>query len=309
MENTGGFYINENEEGQRLDVFLSSKLQNISRSRIKKSIDAGDILTNGKKSKASQILKLGDFVELQTELLSYEEELCDIRPQNIELDIVHEDDELLVVYKPRGMVVHPAVGNTDSTLVNALLYHFGDNLSNINGKIRAGIVHRIDKNTSGLLIVAKTDFAHESLALQLKNHSIKREYTLICHGQITQETVIEEPLGRDEKNRLKYAVKPDGKYAYTTIEPIEIFDKYTYAKAVLKTGRTHQIRVHLRYINHPIIGDNVYSNYKETIHGQLLHAGTIGFMHPKSGEYLEFHYDEPDIFKRTLQKLRREGRI
>ncbi len=202
------------------------------------------------------------------------------------------------------MVVHPANGNYENTLVNALLHYLGDNLSSVNGIERAGIVHRIDKDTSGLLLVAKNDKAHIHLAEQLKNHTITRKYTLICHGIIDETMTIETMIGRNPKNRLQMAVVKEGKYAHTTIKPIELFDKYTYAAAILKTGRTHQIRVHLKYINHPIVGDTTYSNYKEKINGQLLHAGLLGFIHPTTQQYLEFTVKEPDIFIKELKKLR-----
>lgn len=293
------YIIEKNEIGVRLDIYVSEKLQDFSRSKIKTLIEDGKILLNGKSAKASVKISLNDEITVD-----FEEETGEIIAQNIKLDIVYEDDDVLVINKPRNMVVHPANGNYDKTLVNALLYYLGDNISKINGEFRAGIVHRIDKDTSGLLVVAKNDEASHHLTMQLKDHSMTRIYTLICHGMIDEETVIETYLGRNPNNRLKYAVTLDGKYSHTTIKPIEIFEKYTYANAILKTGRTHQIRVHLRHINHAIVGDRVYSNYKEVIDGQLLHAGTLGFIHPKTEKYMEFKVEEPAIFKKELNRLR-----
>ena len=293
------FTINEDENLIRLDIYLSNKLD-LSRSKIKNLIENEKVILNGNKAKASVKLKAGDVINVDIE-----EEIDDkIKPQEIPLDIVYEDDDVLVVNKPRGMVTHVANGNHEGTLVNALLYYLKDDISMQNGMYRAGIVHRIDKDTSGLLVVAKNDFASTQLSNQLKDHSMTRIYTLICNGRIDEDTVIEQNIGRNPKDRMKYCVLQDGKYAHTTIIPLEIFEKYTYAKAILKTGRTHQIRVHLRYINRPIVGDKLYSNYKEKIDGQLLHAGTLGFIHPKTKKYLEFSVEEPDIFKKELSRLR-----
>ncbi|MBS6063949.1 RluA family pseudouridine synthase [Criibacterium bergeronii] len=298
-------YTENLKNEKRLDIYLAENFSEISRSKLKKAIEEKSILLNGQKAKPSTVLKFGDKIEI---LYIFDEKLSNtnvIIPQKIDFDVIYEDNDVLVVYKKRGLVVHPASGNADGTLVNGLVNYLADKLSKINGIDRPGIVHRIDKDTSGLLLVAKTDFAHLDLAQQLKEHSIKREYTFICHGQLLEKTVIEQPLGRDEKNRLKFAVVPDGKYAYTTVEPIEIFDKYTYGRAILKTGRTHQIRVHMRYINRALVGDKMYSNYKETINGQLLHAGVIGFVHPRTKKYLEFSIKEPEIFESYLDRLRK----
>jgi pseudouridine synthase, rluA family len=292
--------VDENSQGKRLDIYLSEKFNELSRSRIKKLIEEELILLNDKAQKPSTKLNLNDVITVK----KFSDEKKEIISQNIALDIVYEDDDVLIINKPRGMVVHPANGNYENTLVNALLHYLGDNLSSVNGIERAGIVHRIDKDTSGLLLVAKNDKAHIHLAEQLKNHTITRKYTLICHGIIDETMTIETMIGRNPKNRLQMAVVKEGKYAHTTIKPIELFDKYTYAAAILKTGRTHQIRVHLKYINHPIVGDTTYSNYKEKINGQLLHAGLLGFIHPTTQQYLEFTVKEPDIFIKELKKLR-----
>ncbi|EHL19461.1 hypothetical protein HMPREF9628_00182 [Peptoanaerobacter stomatis] len=292
--------VDENSQGKRLDIYLSEKFNELSRSRIKKLIEEEIILLNDKAQKPSTKLNINDVITVK----KFSDEKKEIISQNIALDIVYEDDDVLIINKPRGMVVHPANGNYENTLVNALLHYLGDNLSSVNGIERAGIVHRIDKDTSGLLLVAKNDKAHIHLAEQLKNHTITRKYTLICHGIIDETMTIETMIGRNPKNRLQMAVVKEGKYAHTTIKPIELFDKYTYAEAILKTGRTHQIRVHLKYINHPIVGDTTYSNYKEKINGQLLHAGLLGFVHPTTQQYLEFTVKEPDIFIKELKKLR-----
>ncbi|EHL13060.1 hypothetical protein HMPREF9629_00360 [Peptoanaerobacter stomatis] len=292
--------VDENSQGKRLDIYLSEKFNELSRSRIKKLIEEELILLNDKAQKPSTKLNINDVITVK----KFSDEKKEIISQNIALDIVYEDDDVLIINKPRGMVVHPANGNYENTLVNALLRYLGDNLSSVNGIERAGIVHRIDKDTSGLLLVAKNDKAHIHLAEQLKNHTITRKYTLICHGIIDETMTIETMIGRNPKNRLQMAVVKEGKYAHTTIKPIEIFDKYTYVAAILKTGRTHQIRVHLKYINHPIVGDTTYSNYKENINGQLLHAGLLGFIHPTTQQYLEFTVKEPDIFIKELKKLR-----
>ena len=292
--------VDENSQGKRLDIYLSEKFNELSRSRIKKLIEEELILLNDKAQKPSTKLNINDVITVK----KFSDEKKEIISQNIALDIVYEDDDVLIINKPRGMVVHPANGNYENTLVNALLHYLGDNLSSVNGIERAGIVHRIDKDTSGLLLVAKNDKAHIHLAEQLKNHTITRKYTLICHGIIDETMTIETMIGRNPKNRLQMAVVKEGKYAHTTIKPIELFDKYTYAEAILKTGRTHQIRVHLKYINHPIVGDTTYSNYKENINGQLLHAGLLGFIHPTTQQYLEFTVKEPDIFIKELKKLR-----
>ena len=292
--------VDENSQGKRLDIYLSEKFNELSRSRIKKLIEEELILLNDKAQKPSTKLNINDVITVK----KFSDEKKEIISQNIALDIVYEDDDVLIINKPRGMVVHPANGNYENTLVNALLHYLGDNLSSVNGIERAGIVHRIDKDTSGLLLVAKNDKAHIHLAEQLKNHTITRKYTLICHGIIDETMTIETMIGRNPKNRLQMAVVKEGKYAHTTIKPIEIFDKYTYVAAILKTGRTHQIRVHLKYINHPIVGDTTYSNYKEKINGQLLHAGLLGFIHPTTQQYLEFTVKEPDIFIKELKKLR-----
>lgn len=231
-----------------------------------------------------------------------------MQAEDIPLDIVYEDDDLLVVDKPRGMVVHPAVGNESGTLVNALMFHCKDRLSSINGVIRPGIVHRIDKDTSGLLVVAKNDIAHELLSQQLADHSITRKYEALVFDNLKQdEGTVEAPIGRDPKNRLRQAVTwQNSKNAVTHWKVLERFGAYTLIEARLETGRTHQIRVHMAYIRHPLVGDQVYGPKKQPFNvcGQLLHAKILGFVHPKTGEYMEFESKKPAIFYETLVKIR-----
>ncbi|MCR5652672.1 MAG: RluA family pseudouridine synthase, partial [Ruminococcus sp.] len=246
----------------------------------------------------------GDRVEISVpEPVAYE-----AKAENIPLDIVYEDDDLLVVNKPKGMVVHPAAGNYEGTLVNALLYHCKGKLSGINGVIRPGIVHRIDKDTSGLLLVAKNDKAHNNLAEQIKEHSLTREYEAIVYGNIEDDSgVIDAPIGRHHSDRKRMAVTDkNSKNAVTHFEVIERLKGYTYMKFRLETGRTHQIRVHCAYIGHPVSGDKVYGvkNEKTSLDGQCLHARKIGFIHPATGEYMEFVSDLPEYFEKYLIKLR-----
>jgi 23S rRNA pseudouridine1911/1915/1917 synthase len=234
-----------------------------------------------------------------------------IEPENIPLDIVYEDDDVLVINKPRGMVVHPAVGNMNGTLVNAIMYHCGDRLSSINGVIRPGIVHRIDKDTSGLLMVAKSDKAHLSLSKQLYEHTITRKYTALVQDNIKQdEGTIDLPIGRDPKNRLKKTVNGIGaKDAVTHFTVRERYGEYTLVECRLETGRTHQIRVHMAYIKHPLVGDPLYGSKKQVfdVNGQLLHAGVLGFVHPETGEYMEFTSELPEEFSQVIDKLRKEA--
>ena len=280
---------------QRVDKYLIDKLD-MSRSKIQKMIDNGNILVNDKVVKSSYVLKVNDVISVD---VNYDEKI-DIVPENIDLDIVYEDEYLLVVNKPSGMVVHPAPGNYSKTLVNALMYHCNKNLSTVNGNIRPGIVHRIDADTSGLLLVAKNDEVHNNLAKQIENKSVKREYIALVHGIINEDSAtIDAPIGRDKNNRKKMAVTADNsKNAITHIYVLERLKNATLIKCVLETGRTHQIRVHMNYIDHPIVNDPVYGRRKQenTSFGQMLHAKTIGFIHPVTGEYLEFSKDAPKEF-------------
>ena len=257
-----------------------------------------------------QPLNEGDVVSIDVP----EPEILEVGAEDIPLNIVYEDDDVAVIDKPRGMVVHPGPGNMNGTLVNAIMYHMGDSLSSINGVIRPGIVHRIDKDTSGLLMIAKNDRAHESLAAQLKEHSVTREYTALAHDNIREdELTIDAPIGRDPKNRMRNAVNgAAARNAVTHIKVLERYGKYTLVKAVLETGRTHQIRVHMAYIHHPLAGDELYGPRRQSrrtggveVRGQLLHAGTLGFIHPSTGDYMEFHSPLPEVFEAVLENLRK----
>ncbi|WP_293888560.1 RluA family pseudouridine synthase [Streptococcus sp.] len=288
------------ESGIRLDKALAD-LTELSRSQANEAIKNGNILVNGKAVKAKYSVKEGDLVTYdlpEPEVLEYEAE-------DIPLDIVYEDDDVAVVNKPQGMVVHPSVGHTSGTLVNALMYHIHD-LSSINGVVRPGIVHRIDKDTSGLLMIAKNDRAHQALAEELKDKKSLRKYLAIVHGNISNDRgVIEAPIGRSEKDRKKQAVMAKGKPAVTHFKVLERFGNYTLVELTLETGRTHQIRVHMAYIGHPVAGDPLYGPRKTLKgNGQFLHAQTLGFTLPTTGESLRFSVEPPAIFQETLENLR-----
>ncbi len=291
-------------EGERIDKFLSVLLKDSSRNSIQKLIEDGKVLANGNAVNKKYKVKIDDEIVL----LPSELKPLDAEPENIPLDIVYEDDDLLVVNKPRGMVVHPAPGNYSGTLVNALLYHCKDSLSGINGILRPGIVHRIDKDTSGLLIVAKNDKAHLGLAEQIKEHSFTREYNAVIVGHLKEnEGTVNAPIGRNPKDRKKMCVTmQNSKNAITHYSVIEDFDGYSYISLKLETGRTHQIRVHMAHLGHPVAGDTVYGNDKRStfLNGQCLHAIKIGFVHPRTNEYLEFTSDLPDYFKDFLNKIK-----
>ncbi|WP_026476423.1 RluA family pseudouridine synthase [Alkaliphilus transvaalensis] len=296
-------FVSEEEEGVRLDVFVAEQYEDFSRSYIQKLIKDQMITVNSKVEKNRYLVKVGDEIEVS---IPPAVEL-DIKPQNIPLDIVYEDDDLLVVNKPKNMVVHPAPGNYENTLVNALLYHCKDQLSSINGVIRPGIVHRIDKDTTGLLMVAKNNNAHRGLAEQLREHSITRKYHAITMGNIKENAAaINAPIGRHPVDRLKMTVIQGGRNAVTHIKVLERFIDYTYLEAQLETGRTHQIRVHLSYIKHPLLGDDLYGSKtsKFNLDGQVLHAKTLGFIHPSTGEYLEFEAPLPAYFTKLLDVIR-----
>lgn len=286
-------------DGIRIDKYLLDKLD-ISRNKIQKLINDNNILVNGKSVKASYIVRVDDLIECD---FLYKEKI-DILPEDIPLDIVYEDDDLLVVNKPSGMVVHPAVGNYSHTLVNALMYHC-NNLSQVNGVIRPGIVHRIDADTSGLLLVAKNDMAHVDLAKQISEKSVKREYIALVDGVIKEDTAtIDAPIGRDVKNRKKMCVTADNsKDAITNIRVIERYKNSTLITCSLLTGRTHQIRVHMNYIGHSVINDPVYGSKKlvDPLFGQMLHARKIGFVHPRTQEYMEFSCEPPEKFLDILE--------
>lgn len=296
--------VPENFEGERIDKFLSVLLEDSSRNAIQKLIENGKVLVNGaivnKKYKVS--------TDDEIKMLPSELKPLDAEPENIPLDIVYEDEHLLVVNKPRGMVVHPAPGNYSGTLVNALLYHCKDSLSGINGILRPGIVHRIDKDTSGLLIVAKTDKAHIGLAEQIKEHSFTREYNAVIIGHLKdRQGTINAPIGRNPKDRKKMCVTTtNSKNAVTHYNTIEDYEGYSHISLKLETGRTHQIRVHMAHLGHAVAGDYVYGNDKKSayLNGQCLHAIKIGFIHPITQEYLEFTSELPDYFTEFLKKLK-----
>lgn len=298
--------VAEEMSGKRLDSVLAGMMPEYSRSFIQKLFENGSITVGGdpcseKKRKAAA----GDIVEITIP----QPERLEVEAEDIPLDIVYEDDELLVVDKPAGMVVHPAPGNHSGTLVNALMYHCGDALSSINGVIRPGIVHRIDKDTSGLLMVAKTDRAHNALSVQLAEHSITRRYKAIVYSNIKEdEGTVDKPIGRDPGNRLRNAVVyTNSKNAVTHYRVLERFGGFTLVEAVLETGRTHQIRVHMAYIRHPLLGDTLYGPAKNRYGAkrQMLHAGVLGFVHPVTGEYMEFNSPLPQDFEDVLAKLRK----
>ena len=288
------------DENERVDAFLAEQFEELTRSYIKKQCDAGALTINGKPAKASQKLSEGDDVCLTCP----DPVALEVAAENIPLDIVYEDRELLVVNKPRGMVVHPAAGNQNGTLVNALLYHCPGELSGINGVIRPGIVHRIDKDTSGLLVVAKTNGAHLSLAEQLREHTMTRRYRAIVWGK-TEEGTIDAPIGRHPTDRKKMAIVPNGRHAVTHYRTLRQFSKWSLVECQLETGRTHQIRVHLSANGHPLVGDLLYGGKRDAygLEGQALHAGVLGFVHPANGEYMEFSVEPPQVFSALLEKI------
>lgn len=289
--------------GERIDKLLSVQLPEMSRSALQKLVTDGCVLVNGNSVNKNYKMKNGDTVTVDIP----EPEELKAEPQDIPIDIVYEDDSLLVVNKPQGMVVHPAAGNPDGTLVNALMYHCKGRLSSINGVIRPGIVHRIDKFTSGLLMVAKTDKAHNFLAQQIKDHSFTREYNAICVGRFKDMTgTVNEPIGRSKFDRKKMCVTYQNcKEAVTHYEVLEDLGQYSLVKFRLETGRTHQIRVHSAFIGHPVLGDDVYGKAYKGLDGQCLHAKKLGFIHPESGEYMEFDSELPEYFVKVLEKLRK----
>lgn len=294
-------YTVESGEGIRIDKWISRQDCDISRSMLQKLIGEQKITVNGKFAAKSYSVKAGDFIEIEVP----EPTELDVVPEDIPIEIVYQDEHLLVVNKPKGMVVHPAAGNYSGTLVNALLYRCKGQLSSINGVIRPGIVHRIDKNTSGLLIVAKTDKAHVGLAEQIKAHTFTREYQAVVCGRFKERTgIIDAPIGRHPVDRKKMCVtEKNSKAAKTEYTVLDEFGNYSYVKLKLFTGRTHQIRVHMSYIGHPVFGDDVYGKPSKYCKGQCLHAKKIGFVHPIDGKYYEFDSDLPDYFKFVLNKL------
>lgn len=297
------FEVTERDSGERIDKFITNCIDSLTRSYIQKMIARERCFVNGKAVRASYRVKDDDVVAFSLP----ENVEPDIAAENIPMDILYEDADVLIVNKPKHMVVHPAPGHLSGTLVNAVMYHCKDSLSGINGVMRPGIVHRIDKDTSGSLIICKNDRTHNSIAAQLKEHSVNRVYHAIVYGVLSEEEMtIDAPLGRDPRDRLKMAVVPDGKRAVTHVQVLKRFEKFTYIACRLETGRTHQIRVHMAHIGHPILGDEVYAPGRKSpvkCEGQTLHAKVIGFVHPDSGEYMEFDAPLPDYFKHLLEIL------
>ncbi|MBR5723377.1 MAG: RluA family pseudouridine synthase [Oscillospiraceae bacterium] len=290
------------DTGKRLDAWLAAQPElKLTRSAVQQLLEQGQITRNGRPAKKNDKLQANDAVTVNVP----EPQMLDVQPQNIPLEIVYEDDALLVVNKPKGMVVHPAPGHPDGTLVNALLYHCAGRLSSINGVIRPGIVHRIDRDTSGLLIVAKTDCAHLGLAEQIAVHSFTREYEAVVCGRFKEESgTVHAPIGRDPRDRQKMCViATNSKDAVTHYTVLTQYEKYAHIRCTLETGRTHQIRVHMKHIGHPVYGDAVYGKAEKGVEGQCLHAKKIGFLHPVTGAYLEFDSPLPEYFTEILRKL------
>ena len=296
--------INVVEAGKRVDAYISEMQYDLSRSYAQKLIETGQVKVNNEIVRSNYRVKVNDLIEINIP----EPVDPEAQPEQIEIDVLYEDDQIVIVNKPKGMVVHPAAGNTAGTLVNALLSHCEGRLSNINGVVRPGIVHRIDKDTSGILIVTKTNFAHEYFSEKFKNHDINRTYFAIVVGVIAENKgLIDAPIGRNQNDRKKMAVNvTNGKHAVTHFEVIERIKGFTLIKVNLETGRTHQIRVHLSYIGFPIVGDTVYGKKKQTLteSGQALHAGVLGFVHPVTNEYMEFSSKPPDDFNDIIEKIR-----
>ena len=299
------FTVTGEGEASRLDAFLSAQLDGLSRSHIQKILKGGGVLVNGRPEKSSYRVAPGDQVELEVP----EPEEPEILAEEMDLDILYEDRDIILINKPKGMVVHPAAGHYSGTLVNGLMAHCREDLSGINGVLRPGIVHRIDMDTTGVLIACKNDFAHTSIAQQLKVHSITRKYYAIVHGVIREEEgTVNAPIGRHPTDRKKMSINTkNGREAVTHYRVLQRFEKFTYVECQLETGRTHQIRVHMASVHHPLLGDTVYGPAKcpvSGLQGQTLHAGVLGFIHPRTGEYMEFSAPLPEYFQELLKKLK-----
>lgn len=300
-------FVIQDSQQMRLDKYLTEQFPEQTRSYLQKLIKEGSVLVNGKTVKSGYQLSAGEEVAVTIP----EPEELDVLPVKMDLEIVYEDEDVILINKPKGMVVHPAPGHTTDTLVNGLLYHCNGNLSGINGVARPGIVHRIDRDTTGILIVCKNDLFHNSIAAQLKEHSITRKYRALVHGNIkTDQGTVEGSIGRHPVDRKKMAINErNGKPAVTHYQVLERFGNYTLIECVLETGRTHQIRVHMSSIGHPLVGDEVYGPAKcpFKLQGQCLHAMVLGFVHPRTGAYLEFSAELPEYFQKLLEKLRKES--
>ncbi len=303
---TENILVSEELDDLRIDRYLAEICPDLSRSFIQKLLKSDNVLVNGSAVKPSFIVSAGDSIMLDVP----EPVTPEIIPEKMDLDILYEDDDVILVNKPKGMVVHPAPGHLTGTLVNGLMYHCKDQLSGINGVMRPGIVHRIDKDTTGVIIACKNDMAHQSLAQQLKDHTITRKYYAIVNGLIKDsEGTIDAPIGRSPSDRKKMCVnEKNGRRAVTHYRVLETFRHYTYIECQLETGRTHQIRVHMDYIHHPVLGDEVYGPMRSpfSLEGQTLHAGVFGFIHPGTGEYMEITAPLPDYFEKILERLRNQ---
>ncbi|SHI31162.1 RluA family pseudouridine synthase [Parasporobacterium paucivorans] len=295
--------VNEEDEDVRIDRYIVTQTEDLSRSYIQKLLDENNILVNGKECRSNYKVKTNDVITLDIPAL----QVPDILAENIKLDILYEDHDIIVVNKPKGMVVHPAAGHYSGTLVNALLYHCRDELSGINGVLRPGIVHRIDMNTTGVIVACKNDMAHRDISEQLKEHSITRRYRAIVHNIIKEDSgTINAPIGRNPNDRKKMCINhKNGRVAITEYKVLERFRKYTYVECTLQTGRTHQIRVHMASIHHPLLGDDVYGSKNSNLQGQTLHAEVLGFIHPTSRIYMEFEAPLPEYFRHLLDSLPR----
>lgn len=296
------YIVKKEEQGKRLDMYVTNQNSEITRTAIQRMIEQGHILVNGKKQKVAYKIFDGDVVTVE----KVKARSIELKAQEIPIEIIYEDKDIIVVNKPKGMVVHPANGNPDGTLVNAIMAICKDSLSGIGGEIRPGIVHRLDKDTSGLLIVAKNDKAHVTMSEQIKNHEVKKTYIALVRGVVKEnEATIDMPIGRSTSDRKKMSVIKTGKNAVTHIKVLKRYDKYTLLEINIETGRTHQIRVHLSYIGYPIIGDYIYSNGKNEfgVIGQCLHAKLLEFKHPITGEQMKLDAPIPDYFEKILEKL------
>lgn len=301
----GKFVVEIEQVGKRLDLFVISVIKDLSRMNAKRLIEDGNVKVNSKNSKVSYKVQNGDIIEIHIP----EAKQLDLKAQEIPIEVAYEDSDIIVVNKPKGLVVHPANGNWDGTLVNAIMAICKDSLSGIGGEVRPGIVHRLDKDTSGLLIIAKNDKAHINMSNEIKNREVKKVYIALVRGIVAEnEATINMPIGRSNKDRKKMAVVKNGKEAITHFKVIKRFDKYTLLEVKIDTGRTHQIRVHLSEIGYPVVGDEIYSNGKNEfgVHGQLLHAKSLDFKHPITGKDMHLEAELPVEFKNVLKKLEEE---